>query len=133
MTTFRVNHGQMLQADPISQRSQSAKARQANEGQRSFQDILDSSIKEKSALKVSWHAAQRLEQRNIKLDEADMELLQEAVEKAEKKGARDSLLLYKDLALLASVKNKTIITAVDARSAQENIFTNIDSAVLVRS
>lgn len=132
MTMLRVNHGQLVRTDYASQPQQTAKTDRAGEGKKSFQDILDSSIKEKSELKVSWHAMQRLEQRNIRLDEADMEALKAAVERAEKKGARDSLLLYKDLALVASVKNRTIITAMDAKSAEENVFTNIDSAVLVR-
>lgn len=132
MATFRVNNGQILQTDQASQSQRQKQTQQTNTGQKSFQEILDSSIKEKSEVKLSYHAQQRLEQRNIKLDEKDMQTLKEAMEKAEKKGARESLLLYKDLALVTSIRNKTIITAVDSGSADENIFTNIDSAVLVR-
>jgi hypothetical protein len=35
-----------------------------------------------------------------------------------------------DLALVVSIKNKMVITAVDANSRKDNIFTNIDSVVL---
>lgn len=50
---------------------------------------------------------------------------------ASEKGARDSLILYKDVALVASIKNRTIITAVDRDESKGNVFTNIDSVVLL--
>ena len=53
------------------------------------------------------------------------------LQRLEKKGARDSLVLMQDLALVVSVKNNTVITAVDGESLKENVFTNIDSAVIV--
>ncbi len=132
MATYRVNHGQIIQTGGIDQSQKPRQTEKLVEGQKSFKEILDGSIKEKSEVKLSFHAQQRLDQRNIKLDEADMSAIKDAMEKAEKKGAKDALLLYKDLALVTSIKNKTIITAVDSKSADENVFTNIDSAVLVR-
>ena len=53
------------------------------------------------------------------------------VEKAQRKGARESLVLLDDVALVISIKNKTVITAVDKEKLKENVFTNIDSAVIV--
>ena len=65
--------------------------------------------------------------------QADLsQILQQAIDVARKKGARDSLVLMGDLALVVSVKNNTVITAVDEGSTKENVFTNIDSAVIAR-
>ena len=50
---------------------------------------------------------------------------------AENKGSKNSVMLYKDVALIASIENKTVITAVDRERTKENIFTNIDSVVIL--
>ena len=94
-----------------------------------FAKVLDSKLNPE--LKFSNHAKQRLESRNIKLSDADLEKLNDAVAKVREKGARDSLVLMQDLALVVSVKNNTVITAVDGESLKENVFTNIDSVVIV--
>ena len=60
------------------------------------------------------------------------EALSEAMDKADAKGAKESLMLYKDIAFIASIRNRTLITAVDPRDSKENVFTNIDSAVIVK-
>ncbi|MER3496593.1 MAG: flagellar biosynthesis protein [Armatimonadota bacterium] len=82
-------------------------------------------------LKVSGHAQTRLESRGIKLGDAEWKRVMEGVDKAAAKGARESLVLLDGVALLVSVKNRTLITAVDGASSKENVFTNIDSAVIV--
>ena len=64
-------------------------------------------------------------------DAAEINKLAQAVEKVAAKGSRSSLLLYKDLAFVAGVQSRTIITALDGESRKEHIFTNIDSAVIV--
>jgi flagellar operon protein len=74
---------------------------------------------------------ERLKDRNIELNSEDLEKITNAIDKATAKGANESLLLYKDIAFIASIRNKTIITAVDSKSAKDNVFTNIDSAVLI--
>jgi len=93
---------------------------------------FDAVLAEKMAqIKFSAHAQQRLKSRNIELGQAELERLQEAVNKARSKGARESLVLMDNLALVVSVKNNTVITAVDGDSIKENVFTNIDSAVVI--
>lgn len=94
-----------------------------------FQQILDQKLT--TELKFSQHAQERLRARNIELGSAEMEQLQGAVSKARAKGARESLVLMGDLALVVSVKNSTVITAVDGDSMRDNVFTNIDSAVII--
>lgn len=99
-------------------------------GQKSgFEQVLDKTLD--ATLKFSSHAQERMKARNIELSDEDMQKLVDAVGKAREKGSRDSLILMSDVALLVSVKNNTVITAVDGQNLKENIFTNIDSAVIV--
>lgn len=95
----------------------------------SFKDILAGEVGK--GLKFSAHAQARLEARNIKLTKSQLNRLNTGVEKAASKGARESLVLVDNLALVVSVKNKTVITAVDDKNLKENVFTNIDSAVIM--
>jgi flagellar operon protein len=97
-----------------------------SEGQE-FQSILEKEIRE---LKFSRHATERLESRNITLNERDMAGLQDAVQRAEQKGAKDSLVILRDLAFIVNIKNRMVVTAMDGERLKENVFTNIDSAVV---
>lgn len=81
-------------------------------------------------LKVSQHAKTRLASRDIQLDAPAWERVMNGVEKAAQKGARETLVMVDDVALVVSVKNRTVITAVDKDRLKENVFTNIDSAVI---
>lgn len=82
-------------------------------------------------LKVSSHAQTRLKSREIELDQAKWERVLEGVDRAAAKGAKESLVMIDDVALVVSVRNRTVITAVDQDHLKENVFTNIDSAVIV--
>lgn len=93
-----------------------------------FGEVFDAKSRE---IKISAHAQARLRSRGIDLDEARMARLTEAVDRAAHKGAKESLVLMEDLAVIVSVRNRTVITAVDGASLKENVFTNIDSAVIV--
>lgn len=73
-----------------------------------------------------------MEQRNINLKESDWSKIDNAVNQAQAKGVRDSLLLYNDLALVTSVTNRTIVTALDKESMVNHVFTNIDGAVIIK-
>jgi flagellar operon protein len=53
-------------------------------------------------------------------------------DKAEQKGAKQSLFMLDNVAMVVSIKNRTVITAVDGDSMRENVFTNIDSAAIIR-
>ncbi len=106
---------------------------------RRFQAFVDEALKEnqqveaskpKSSINLSNHALKRMEQRGIELNEEDMEKLEEAFASLNQKGAENSLIIYNDLSLIASVKNRTIITASKTEEMRE--ITNIDSAILVQ-
>ncbi len=100
-------------------------------GAGSFADALSGALQGSDALKVSGHAQSRLQSRGIEMDAAAWDRVKGGVDKAAAKGARESLVLMDDVALVVSVKNRTVITAVDKGSLKDNVFTNIDSAVIV--
>jgi flagellar operon protein len=95
-----------------------------------FEEKLQEAFQEGQPLKFSRHAQERLDARNIRLTPQHLERLDQAVSKARGKGARDSLVLLDDMAFVVSVRNRTVITAVDGEARQGNVFTNIDCAVI---
>ncbi|HAP36507.1 MAG TPA: flagellar protein [Bacteroidetes bacterium] len=94
---------------------------------RSFKQVFD---KELQSVKFSKHAQQRLDSRNITLNDQDKTKIENAVSMAEKKGSQDSLVLLRDMAFIVNIKNRTVVTAMDKESMSQNVFTNIDSAVV---
>lgn len=92
-----------------------------------FSDVL---AKEASSLQFSGHALQRLQKRGIELDAQTMQRLEGGVSKAAEKGSRDSVVFVDNTAFVVSVKNNTVITAMDRSHLREHVFTNIDSAVI---
>ena len=99
----------------------------AQENLVSFQEILQSKSNEQ--LKFSKHATVRLADRGIELTDAQLERLNDGAQKAGQKGIRDSLVIVDDLAFI--VPNKTVVTAMDSRETEENVFTNINGAVIM--
>jgi flagellar operon protein len=83
-----------------------------------------------SSIRWSAHASARLAQRGIELSTEQHARLEAAVDRAAAKGAKDSLVLLDDHALVVSAQNRTVITALGLHQAKENVFTNIDSAVI---
>ncbi|PKM89921.1 MAG: flagellar protein [Firmicutes bacterium HGW-Firmicutes-12] len=106
------------------------KQRTSTELNKSFNQMLQHEITQTEGIKFSRHALERLDARAIKIDQQYLNRLNEAVQRAQAKGAKESLVLLDDLAFVVSIKNKTVITAVDGESRKENVFTNIDSAVI---
>jgi len=84
-----------------------------------------------SALKFSKHAAMRLENRNISLSSEQSARLESGVQKAGEKGINESLVIVDSLAFIVNVPNRTVVTAMDQTDTRENIFTNIDGAVIM--
>lgn len=96
-----------------------------------FESILRQKISDSSEIKFSKHAQERLQSRNINLTQAQKQKMKEAVARAESKGVRDSLVLMDDLAFVVNIRNRTVITAVNSSELSDNVFTNIDGAVIV--
>lgn len=110
---------------PIVQTEESVKPR-IKSGVDSFDSIFREELEK---VKFSSHAAKRLEARNIQLSDAELTKLQNAVEKAEQKGSRDSLVMMDKTAFIVNIPNKTVVTAMQVDEGGDNIFTNIDSVV----
>lgn len=120
----RIEPSRAAQAQVIRDQARAA-AKQA------FENILQSTLQQGDALRFSAHAKDRLVSRGIHLQSADLQKIQQAVERAAAKGAKQALLIKENLALIVSVTNRTVITALDGAHMRENVFTNIDSAVFV--
>lgn len=97
----------------------------------SFKDILTRKSVEDTEVKFSKHAANRLASRNIELTDAQMDRLNQGAQKAQMKGIRESLVLVDSLAFIVNVPNNTVVTAMNSDETEDNIFTNIDGAVII--
>lgn len=110
----------------------SGNARTLGEAPVSFGEILRNKQSEASSeLKFSKHASMRLEKRNISLTKEQNERLENGVLKAGEKGIKESLVMVDSLAFIVNVPNRTVVTAMDQAETQNNIFTNIDGAVIM--
>jgi flagellar operon protein len=101
---------------------------------KSFQQYLTESLgtgAKAQPLTFSQHAVNRLRERGISLEAPQLDRLETAVQKAASKGAKESLILMDNVAYVVSIVNRKIITAVDDGSMKDNVFTNIDSAIIV--
>ena len=98
----------------------------------SFAKVLQGKmVKATFPVKFSAHAVERLASRNIILNEQDLSKINSAVDAIKEKGGKDSLLVLGDLALVVSIENRTVITAMEKQNGTDKIFTNIDSALLM--
>lgn len=84
-----------------------------------------------NAVKFSNHAIDRMVSRGITFGPQELQRINDAVEKAAAKGSKNSLLLMDNSALIVSVNNKTVVTVMDKTAMKENVFTNIDSTVVM--
>jgi flagellar operon protein len=92
-----------------------------------FAQLLDA---RRIGVQFSNHAVQRLERRGIAVEPGTLQRLDDAVGRAAGKGARDAVVFVDGTAFVVSVRNKTVITAVDREHMRDHVFTNIDSAVI---
>lgn len=95
----------------------------------SFEDIFRKTSE--SEVRFSKHAANRLNDRNIELTSNQLERLNDATKRAGQKGIKDSLVLIDELAFIVNTGSNTVITAMDQAETKENIFTNIDGAIIM--
>jgi flagellar operon protein len=100
-----------------------------NTGETSFSQILADQLLQ-NRISFSKHAQQRLEQREISMTESDLCLLDSAIRRAEEKGVHNSLVLMEDKAFIVNVQSGTVITAMDKNDLKEQVFTQIDGAVI---
>jgi flagellar operon protein len=97
-----------------------------------FRQMLDDTLRTSGGVKFSAHAVRRLESRGISLNSTDVAAIENAVDRAAAKGAKDSLVLAASYAMVVNVPSRTVVTAFDQQGLRENVVTNIDSAVFVQ-
>ena len=110
-------------------------------GPGSFQETLQSELAKTASaanpqgqvnsLKFSNHAVERMTSRGVFFNQAELGQINEAVKRAAAKGSKDSLILTDKAALIVSVKNNTVVTVMDKAALKENVFTNIDSTIVM--
>ena len=105
---------------------------QVNSQGLSFEEIWKKKTEETNTeLRFSKHAANRLADRSITLSDNQLNRLTEGAKKAGEKGIKETLVMVDQLAFIVNVPNNTVITAMDQSQTNENIFTNIDGAVIM--
>lgn len=101
------------------------------EGKKDFNQILHSIQTKDNGIRFSKHATERLDSRDISLSLDEISRLENAFKMAKGKGVKDALFLMDDKAFIANINNKTIITTASKEQLKENMFTNIDGAVII--
>ena len=130
-STIEQISNQYLSSNPVKNQNNSTDI--------SFEQILkekqseeyNRQILENSSLKFSKHAAMRLTDRHINLTQEMNTRLENGVEQASEKGIQESLVLVDSLAFIVNVPNRTVVTAMDKNETLNNVFTNIDGAVIM--
>lgn len=119
-------------------------ANKLNPGETSeFKNLLDSTLEQSPSessleslqtpkgLNLSTHAMRRLQERNLNLDKEEYAKLQSAMDKLKLKGGQDSLVITGKAAYILDVAKNTIVTAIDKDNIADNVFTKIDSTILM--
>jgi flagellar operon protein len=100
-----------------------------------FSDLLKEQIgsgqQVNKGISLSTHAAKRLSERKIDIDSNEYMKLQDAIQKLKSKGGKESLVITGKAAYIIDIPKNKIITAIDKGSLAENVFTKIDSTLIV--
>lgn len=127
--SYRIVNGQAVSVGSIGGLQNNNPQKNIKSTDNNFKDVLNKAIEGERGYTVSKHAADRLEQ--INFTESDMKKIEKGFHIAADKGSRNAVMLYKDVALITSIENRTVITAVEKDRAVDNVFTNIDSVVVL--
>ena len=129
MATYQVKVNPTIR--PVQPEQQIRRNNENLKGSGSFGQILNEQLQQKSGVVFSKHASERLSQRNIQLTPQEVSRINAGLDKAAQKGIKETLIMMDNRAFIASVGNKTVITAAVDEQLKENVFTNIDGAVIV--
>lgn len=92
----------------------------------SFKDVL-----QQEQLIFSKHAKHRMQERNISMNQTQIDSMHQKLQEAKAKGVTDSLVLTNDAALLVSIKNNVVVTALDRSEMESKLFTNINGTIVL--
>ncbi len=127
-----IHEAQNIQSISQAQRLKRTNVPLGNSDATKFDQILHQEQTQlQREIKFSQHAQSRLEERSIQMNDQDYLRLQSAIQKINDKGGKDSLVLMDDRAFVVNAPNQTVITAMDSAAIKENVFTNIDSAIII--
>ena len=122
----RISNPSLVQ--PVKQQINNGNVRASSEVQ-TFESVLQQAVGKNTGVKFSKHAEMRMQARNINLTQTQKAKIDSAVNKAEQKGVKDSLVILDNMAFVVNVNSKTVITAVNNSELKDNVFSNIDGAV----
>jgi len=133
MTNDKIKNILIPQINKVSNKKlENLKSKKSN-NPNEFEKLLNKTLgsKTEKPLEISKHAAQRLEERNLHMDTNEFFKLQNAVKKLKQKGGRDSLVITDKAAYIVDVSNNKVVTAIDKSEMAENVFTKIDSTLII--
>lgn len=99
--------------------------------EQSFRDHLQNATNESQELKISKHANERIQERNIHISDQEWQVVTDKVFEARSKGVNQPLVLMDQVALIVSAKNATVITAMERTETKGQLFTNIDGTIVL--
>lgn len=99
--------------------------------EKSFETVLREAEKENGVV-FSKHAMMRMSEREIELTSEEMQKLNSAVESADSKGIRDSLILMGGKAFIVNIPSNVVVTVLNSQDiTNQKVFTNVDGAVII--
>ena len=140
MATPKINNILIPNVTKISPKSVAESTNKLVKGETSeFKNLLDDNlgqlespiVENSKGIHLSTHAMRRLQERNLSIDKDEYLKLQSAIEKLKIKGGQDSLIITGKAAYIVDVAKNTIVTAIDKENMEENVFTKIDSTILM--
>lgn len=140
MTNNKVSDFNNLALNKILKGKNQASKKEKAESTNEFEQLLDAKKseeqqkakpKEEQDVFISAHATKRLRERNLEVDGEEYLKLKEAISRLKNKGGKDSLVITNNAAYIVDVGNNTIVTAIDKSNMSENIFTKIDSTLVM--
>ena len=102
----------------------------SNTNHSSFSQILDH-YNTIEPLKISKHASERMQLRDISISDQEWNVITEKVSEAKQKGVKQPLVILDQATLIVSAANHTVITVLDRQEAKEQLFTNIDGTIVL--
>ena len=117
-----------IQAEPFLPVKNSDKNQNSKQN---FADILNEKLEKSESLQFSKHSKERIQQRGINVTDSLIEQLNTAADSARLKGAKDVVMIGREAAFIVNIPNNVVVTAMNGNEMKNNIFTNIDSAVLL--
>lgn len=124
----RFNISPLSQVRPVARPGTSKPSSvQGNAFDLALREALSRSSGTGGDLTVTAHAEKRLQERGIRFDPETKQLLGQALDELQAKGARDSLVLTGNAAFVVNVPTRTLVTAMDPADLRDRIVTQIDS------